>query len=176
MTNDGKKKGGKARKAVKHADSQLNFNVLGCHSHKNPSPKAPLYVFEKSFTGEVMIEVCKKQLKPFLKKNPNIKRVVMDGAPQHPGNGIRQSKAACKWWNEDPVCSKLELLAGPNEWENDGKLRKQPTLSQFRNRAKVGPPTTKGHTWIADSPDANTWSPGSSIPIRSRPATTRSPS
>ena len=100
------------------------------------------------------IKMMKQQWVPFFKKNKHIKRLVIDGDKCHPGNGEKQSRKACEFFNSN--FPNIELLAGPNIWDSDGnKLTGNKLQSATARRKVTSRGTTTGHTWIANSPDLN---------------------
>ena len=146
------------RKVVKgRGGAKLNFSVLFGYKRK-----APLFMYETNFNGELSIKMIKKQWIPFFKANPHIKRLVTDGDKSHPGNGDTQSKLVRELWNKTKCLSRLELLGAENIWDNEtGELRTNAkkrgymTLDKRRNRRAVKGATDKGAYWIANSPDMN---------------------
>ena len=119
----------KTQALTKKGGGKLNFSLLFCHS-SNPVPKAKAFVYETNFNADMPVKMIKKQWLPFFTANPNVKRLVIDADPNHPGNRRNQSKQVCDFFNEH--FPHVELVSGPCLWDSETGVE----LSEAEQKAR----------------------------------------
>ena len=150
MPKDGSKPAN--RNKVKSKGPRVNFSVAS-----GWNVKLKLYTYKGGLDSDRFIDLCEKQLKPFFRKNPSFKYIVMDGDKCHPGMGQRSSKKVNKYWLNDPILKKVKLLAGPDKWDKDTgaprtAAQQAKALALGRNKIPEAPVL---ETWPANSPELN---------------------